>query len=59
MAVKVGISGFGRIARVMVRAAVDMPDIEICGINVRNADPDYMVYMLKYDSTLGRFPGEL
>ena len=36
MAVKVGISGFGRIARVMVRAAVDMPDIEICGINVRN-----------------------
>lgn len=59
MAVKVGISGFGRIARVMVRAAVDMPDIEICGINVRNADLDYMVYMLKYDSTFGRFPGEL
>lgn len=59
MAIKVGISGFGRIARVIVRAAMDMPDIDICGINVRNADLDYMVYMLKYDSTFGRFPGEL
>ena len=59
MAIKVGISGFGRIARVIVRAAMDMPDIDIRGINVRNADIDYMVYMLKYDSTFGRFPREL
>ena len=56
MAIKVGISGFGRIARVVIRAAVDHPEIDIAGINVRNADLDYMVYMLKYDSTFGRFP---
>lgn len=59
MAIKVGISGFGRIGRVVIRAAMDMPEIEIAGINVRNADLDYMVYMLKYDSTFGRFPKEL
>lgn len=59
MAVKVGISGFGRISRVVIRAAYGDKDIDICGINVRNADKDYLVYMLKYDSTFGRFPGEL
>ena len=59
MAVKVGISGFGRISRVVLRAAYGDKDIDICGINVRNADKDYLVYMLKYDSTFGRFPGEL
>lgn len=53
---KVGISGFGRISRVIMRAALDMDDIEIVGINWRNADLDYIVYMLKYDSTFGRFP---
>ena len=53
---KVGISGFGRISRVIMRAALDMDDIEIVGINWRNADLDYLVYMLKYDSTFGRFP---
>lgn len=57
--IKVGISGFGRIGRVVIRAAIDFEDIEICGINVRNADLDNMVYMLKYDSTFGRFPKEL
>ena len=59
MAIKVGISGFGRIARVVIRAAMNMPEIEIAGINVRNADLDYLVYMLKYDTTFGRFPKEL
>lgn len=59
MAIKVGISGFGRIGRVVIRAAMDMPEIEIAGINVRNADFDYMVYMLKYDTTFGRFPKSL
>ena len=59
MAIKVGISGFGRISRVVIRAAMDMPEIEIAGINVRNADREYMVYMLKYDTIFGRFPGEL
>lgn len=59
MAIKVGISGFGRIGRVIIRAALDMEDIEIVGINVRNADLDYLVYMLKYDTTFGRFPKPL
>ena len=59
MAVKVGISGFGRISRVVIRAAYGDSDIDICGINVRNADIDYLVYMLKYDSTFGRFPGKV
>lgn len=59
MAVKVGISGFGRISRVVIRAAYNDPDIDIRGINVRNADLDYLVYMLKYDSTFGRFPGKV
>ena len=59
MAIKIGISGFDRIARVVIRASMDMPEIEIAGINVRNADPDYLVYMLKYDTTFGRFPASL
>ena len=59
MAIKVGISGFGRIGRVVIRAAMDMPEIEIAGINVRNADIDYLIYMLKYDTTFGRFPKSL
>ena len=59
MAIKVGISGFGRIARVVIRAAMDDKDIDICGINVRNADKEYMVYMLKYDTIFGRFPKDL
>ena len=59
MAIKIGVSGFGRISRVVIRAAMDMPEIEIAGINVRNADKEYMVYMLKYDTVFGRFPKEL
>lgn len=59
MAIKIGISGFGRISRVVIRAAMDMPEIEITGINVRNADREYMAYMLKYDTVFGRFPKEL
>ena len=59
MAIKIGISGFGRISRLAIRSAMDMPDIEIAGINYRNADLDYLVYMLKYDSVFGRFPKEV
>ena len=59
MAIRVGISGFGRIARVVIRVAMDMPEIELAGINVRNADLEYMVYMLKYDTIFGRFPRSL
>ncbi len=59
MAIKVGISGFGRIGRVVIRAAMDFDDVEIVGINVRNADLKYMEYMLRYDTIFGRFPKEL
>ncbi|NOT76713.1 MAG: type I glyceraldehyde-3-phosphate dehydrogenase [Cyclobacteriaceae bacterium] len=53
---KIGINGFGRIGRLAFRAAVDRKDIEIVGIN-DIVDPEYMAYMLKYDSTHGRFSG--
>lgn len=62
MAIKVGISGFGRIARVVIRAAMDMPEIEIAGINVRNADLEYLVYMfeVRYDfRKISEEPGPL
>ena len=59
MVVKVGLSGFGRISRTVLRAAMNDPEIEICAINKRKANLEYMKYMLKYDSTFGRFPAEL
>jgi len=59
MAIKVGINGFGRIGRMVFRAAAkDFADIEIVGINDL-LDPDYLAYMLKYDSVHGRFKGEI
>ena len=58
MAIKVGINGFGRIGRLAFRAALSKPEIEIVGINDPFIDPDYMVYMLKYDSVHGKFDGE-
>ncbi len=54
MTIKVGINGFGRIGRLVFRAALEHNDIEIVGINDL-LEPDYMAYMLKYDSTHGRF----
>ena len=57
MAIKVGINGFGRIGRMVFRAAVqNFSDIEIVGINDL-LEPDYLAYMLKYDSVHGRFKG--
>ncbi|RYY22083.1 MAG: aldehyde dehydrogenase, partial [Sphingobacteriaceae bacterium] len=53
---KIGINGFGRIGRLAFRAAIDRPNIEIVGINDL-VDPEYMAYMLKYDSTHGAFQG--
>ena len=53
---KIGINGFGRIGRLAFRAAVGRPDIEVVGIN-DIVDPEYMSYMLRYDSTHGRFTG--
>ena len=58
--VKLGINGFGRIGRMVFRAAVEnFPnDIEVVGINDL-LDPDYLAYMLKYDSVHGAFKGEV
>ncbi len=56
--IKIGINGFGRIGRLVFRAAINRPNIEIVGINDL-IDADYMAYMLKYDSTHGRFDGEV
>jgi glyceraldehyde 3-phosphate dehydrogenase len=59
MAVKVGINGFGRIGRLVFRAAVENPNIEIKGINDPFIDLEYMTYMLKYDSVHGQFKGTI
>ncbi|QLK88417.1 glyceraldehyde-3-phosphate dehydrogenase [Arsenophonus endosymbiont of Aphis craccivora] len=56
MTIKVGINGFGRIGRIAFRAAQERKDIEIVAINDL-LDANYMAYMLKYDSTHGRFNG--
>ena len=57
MAIKVGINGFGRIGRMVFRAAVkDFSDIEIVGINDL-LEPNYLAYMLSYDSVHGRRQG--
>ncbi len=59
MTIKVGINGFGRIGRMVFRAAVaNFNDIEIVGINDL-LEPDYLAYMLKYDSVHGRFKGDV
>ncbi len=59
MTIKVGINGFGRIGRMVFRAAVqNFPEIEIVGINDL-LEPDYLAYMLKYDSVHGRFKGDV
>ena len=60
MAIKVGINGFGRIGRMVFRAAIEhfANDIEIVGINDL-LEPAYLAYMLKYDSVHGRFKGDV
>jgi glyceraldehyde 3-phosphate dehydrogenase len=55
---KIGINGFGRIGRLAFRAASLRNDIEVVGINDL-VEPDYMAYMLKYDSTHGKFEGTI
>jgi glyceraldehyde 3-phosphate dehydrogenase len=59
MTIKVGINGFGRIGRMAFRAiSKEFPEIEVVAINDL-LDPDYLAYMLKYDSVHGRFEGEI
>ena len=58
MAIKIGINGFGRIGRLVFRAAMSQPEVyEIVGINDPFVDPEYMVYMTKYDTVHGHFKG--
>lgn len=60
MGIKIGINGFGRIGRLVFRAALEHPETyDVVGINDPFIDLDYMVYMVKYDSIHGKFPGEV
>ena len=57
--IKIGINGFGRIGRNVLRSALqNFSDIEVVGINDL-LEPDYLAYMLQYDSVHGRFKGEV
>jgi len=59
MTIKIGINGFGRIGRMVFRAAVqNFPDVEVVAINDL-LEPDYLAYMLRYDSVHGRFRGDI
>ena len=57
--VKVGINGFGRIGRLVLRASLTRDDVQVVAINDPAISVDYMVYMMKYDSAQGRFQGEV
>ncbi|XP_062505210.1 glyceraldehyde-3-phosphate dehydrogenase-like [Corticium candelabrum] len=57
--VKVGINGFGRIGRLVMRAALERGGVEVVGVNDPFLDVDYMAYLFHYDSTHGRFKGEV
>eukprot|EP01101_Sappina_pedata_P011893 TRINITY_DN8070_c1_g1_i1.p1 TRINITY_DN8070_c1_g1~~TRINITY_DN8070_c1_g1_i1.p1 ORF type:complete len:352 (-),score=173.32 TRINITY_DN8070_c1_g1_i1:94-1098(-) len=57
MSTKIGINGFGRIGRLVLRAAVSHPEVSVVAVNDPFMDPEYMVYMFKYDSTHGIFKG--
>jgi glyceraldehyde 3-phosphate dehydrogenase len=59
MSIKVGINGFGRIGRLVFRAGVNREDIEFVCINNPNTVPEYLAYLLRYDSVHGRFNGEV
>lgn len=59
MAVKIGINGFGRIGRLVFRAAIENPNVEIKGINDPFIDLEYMTYMLRYDTVHGQFKGDI
>ena len=59
MAIKVGINGFGRIGRLVFRAGLNNPNIEFVGINDPFMTPDYMAYMLRYDTMHGQYKGDI
>ncbi len=59
MTIKIGINGFGRIGRLVFRASVNNPKVQVVAINDPFIDLDYMVYMTKYDTVHGRFKGDV
>lgn len=59
MAITIGINGFGRIGRLVLRIALQRSDIKVVAVNDPFIAPDYAAYMFKYDSTHGRFKGEV
>lgn len=59
MGIKIGINGFGRIGRLVFRAGINSKDIEFVGINDPGMTPDYIAYMLRYDTMHGQFEGEI
>ncbi|MDR0929524.1 MAG: type I glyceraldehyde-3-phosphate dehydrogenase [Oscillospiraceae bacterium] len=59
MSIKIGINGFGRIGRLVFRIAAANPNVVVTAINDPFIDPDYMAYMLKYDTVHGRFKGSV
>jgi len=59
MAIKIGINGFGRIGRLVFRAGINNPDYDFVAINDPFMSPDYVAYMLKYDTIHGRFDGSI
>ncbi len=59
MKTKIGINGFGRIGRLILRAAVGRDDVEVVALNDPFMTPEYMAYMMKYDTTHGKFQGEV
>ena len=58
MTLRIGINGFGRIGRLAFRRALDLSDVEVVGINDL-IEAEYLAYMLRYDSTHGRFHGDV
>ena len=54
---RIGINGFGRIGSLVLRAAEQREDVEVVAINDPFMSPDYMAYMLRYDTVHGKFPG--
>ena len=59
MTVKIGINGFGRIGRLVLRVALERKDVEVVGINDPFISPDYASYLLRYDSIHGKYNGEV
>ena len=59
MGVKIGINGFGRIGRLVLRSAINNPKCDFVAINAPRKTPEYLAYMFKYDTVHGRFKGEV